>query len=77
MASMRDRRQIRAGHPSREIHVGHQERQRAAHAIEHQLGGLGALALNDVVLALLEEQHQHLPLHGIVFDNKRGRAKGF
>src|SRR5262249_62060111 len=76
IALTRDMSEFDPVHLSGKIDVGHQERQRVAVFVQETLGRLGAFALEDVVIALLEQQGDHLSLHGIVFNNQRGRSIG-
>ena len=72
-----DMRELDAVHVAGKLHVGHHQRQTVADALENQFGSLGAFAFDDVELALLQQQADHVPLHRVVFDNECGRAEGF
>ena len=72
-----DVRELDAVHVAGELHVGHHQDQTAGGALQHQLRGLRAFAFDDIDLAFLQQQADHVALHRVVFDDEGGRAKGF
>jgi hypothetical protein len=70
-----DVRELDAVHVAGELHVGHHQNQAAGGALQHQLRGLRAFALDDIDLALLQQQADHVPLHRVVFNDEGSRAK--
>ena len=72
-----DVRKLDAVHIAGELHVGHHQNQAAAGALQDEFSRFGAFAFDDIDLALLQQQANHVPLHRVVFDNEGGRAKRF
>src|SRR6478735_1329169 len=77
IAVLGDVRELDPGHAPRKLNVRQHQTERAGASVEHPLGSLGAIALDDLVAALLQQKTEHLPLHDVVFDNQRRRAKWF
>ena len=63
-------------HVAGELHVGHHQNQAAAGALQDELSRFRAFAFDDIDLALLQQQANHIPLHRVVFDNEGRRTKG-
>jgi hypothetical protein len=76
IVSSGDVRELDAVHIAGELHVSHQQDQVVGRALQHQLGGLGTLAFDDIDIAFLQQQADHVPLHRIVFDDEGRCAKG-